>query len=78
MMFKLTDKDWEEDSPHENGMYQNKCHICGSTFIGHKHRPHCKVCHDKCTKNYSELTEDQKKSIIDTMKRDIIGHTYKE
>lgn len=36
--------DWPEDSPYENGRYQNKCVNCGGLFEGHKRRLSCKLC----------------------------------
>lgn len=38
-------RDWTEDASHENGNYTNTCGTCGKTFIGHKRRVTCKVCH---------------------------------
>ncbi len=36
--------DWSEDFSHENGRYLNTCHVCGSSFMGHKRRVTCKLC----------------------------------
>lgn len=37
---------WQEDFPHDNGQYLNRCvGPCGGTvFLGHKRRVICKVC----------------------------------
>jgi len=40
----MSDRDWEEDYPHENGMYTNTCCKCGELFGGHKRRVTCKLC----------------------------------
>lgn len=39
-------RDWTEDSSHENGNYHCRCMICNHTFLGHKRRVLCKVCAD--------------------------------
>lgn len=39
-----TQRDWVEDSEHENGHYHCRCMICSHTFTGHKRRVLCKVC----------------------------------
>jgi len=39
-----TPRDWAEDFPHENGLYDCLCHGCGGKFLGHKRRPMCKEC----------------------------------
>lgn len=38
------DRDWPEDSSHENGNYFCTCFQCGKIFIGHKRRVICKLC----------------------------------
>ncbi len=38
------ERDWKEDSSHENGNYQCICSTCGNTFMGHKRRITCKLC----------------------------------
>lgn len=40
----MSDRDWPEDFPHENGNYENYCFRCGETFLGHKRRMTCKKC----------------------------------
>lgn len=40
-------RDWTEDASHENGNYLCRCCGCHETFVGHKRRTVCKVCHDK-------------------------------
>lgn len=37
-------RDWDEDTAHENGNYQNHCTYCEHLFIGHKRRHVCKRC----------------------------------
>lgn len=37
-------RDWEEDFPHENGNYNNKCCECDRNFVGHKERVVCHRC----------------------------------
>lgn len=41
------ERDWTEDSQHENGNYTNTCSICNKGFIGHKRRVVCKLCSQK-------------------------------
>jgi len=72
-MIGYTNKDWDEDFHLENGIYECSCHVCGSKFIGHKRRPHCKICATEGAKNYLQLTDEQKKAINEVMNRDIIG-----
>ncbi len=43
----MSERDWKEDSSHENGNYQCRCCICGEMFIGHKRRVECRVCSEK-------------------------------
>ena len=40
----MSERDWVEDFPHENGNYTNKCVQCGELFSGHKRRTTCKLC----------------------------------
>lgn len=42
-----SERDWTEDSPHENGNYQCQCVTCKQSFIGHKRRVQCKLCAPK-------------------------------
>ena len=37
--------DWTEDFPYENGKYVCMCCVCQETFLGHKRRVVCKLCH---------------------------------
>ena len=39
-----TEKDWQEDWPHENGKYTCTCVACGGIFTGHKRRVICRAC----------------------------------
>jgi hypothetical protein len=41
------DKNWQEDSSHENGNYCCKCSECNCMFLGHKRRVICKECSNK-------------------------------
>lgn len=41
------ERNWPEDAPHENGNYYCTCCHCGESFVGHKRRVVCKVCHNK-------------------------------
>ena len=40
----MSERDWTEDFSHENGMYENICHVCHLSFCGHKRRVVCKKC----------------------------------
>ena len=42
-----TDRDFIEDTTHENGNYENICCICTEHFFGHKRRVVCKICQNK-------------------------------
>lgn len=42
-----SERDWTEDSSHENGNYQCQCVTCKQSFIGHKRRVQCKLCTSK-------------------------------
>lgn len=37
--------DWVEDFEHENGQYECRCIMCNRSFVGHKRRVICKICH---------------------------------
>jgi len=50
--------DFVEDFSEENGCYQNNCIRCRQTFLGHKYRRICKICHGTNTK--SEMTTDER------------------
>ena len=41
-----TERDWVDDSRHENGRYQCRCIDCNHLFVGHKRRVLCKKCHE--------------------------------
>ena len=41
---RRSERDWSEDSAHENGDYWCKCHKCEKQFLGHKRRVTCKLC----------------------------------
>lgn len=41
---KGSERDWPEDFPHENGVYNNWCSACKKNFLGHKRRFICKLC----------------------------------
>jgi hypothetical protein len=43
----ISNRDWREDFSHENGNYQCRCVTCEQSFIGHKRRVLCKLCHNK-------------------------------
>jgi len=43
-LVKPSDRDWPEDSAHENGNYLCNCGACKKTFFGHKRRVRCKQC----------------------------------
>lgn len=43
-MLLPSDRDWTEDSSHENGNYINTCVECQKGFFGHKRRGVCKKC----------------------------------
>lgn len=41
---KGSERDWPEDFPQENGVYNNHCHSCQKNFLGYKRRVTCKLC----------------------------------
>jgi hypothetical protein len=41
---KGSERDWPEDFPHENGVYNNWCCSCKKNFLGYKRRVICKLC----------------------------------
>ncbi len=41
---RAVERNWAEDSSHENGNYECLCCECGQPFIGHKRRVICKAC----------------------------------
>lgn len=53
-------RDWPEDSAHENGNYLNSCCGCKLTFIGHKRRVVCHVCHDIEQTRQAKLTPEER------------------
>lgn len=62
-----SERDWVEDFPHENGMYQNKCIYCKESFIGYKRRCVCKICNKNIQENVKQnqkLVEEIKQCII--------------
>ncbi len=40
-------RNWQEDYPHDNGMYSNVCSKCDRVFFGYKRRLVCKECFGK-------------------------------
>jgi hypothetical protein len=42
---RRAERDWPEDSSHENGNYLCHCSACQHDFTGHKRRTLCRVCH---------------------------------
>lgn len=46
---------WDEDKGHENGNYNCVCCKCGNTFIGHKRRVVCKICHTPPTYTQEQM-----------------------
>lgn len=50
-------RDWPEDavSDPDNGAYNCQCIVCKLSFIGHKRRLICKICHEK------DIEETQKR-----------------
>lgn len=49
--------DWPEDFEHENGGYFRRCVICSDSFLGHKRRVLCKVCHRENKKAEPDLPD---------------------
>ena len=66
-MIGYTENDFDEDFIVDNGMYQNICHSCGIHFIGHKRRPHCKVCHTKGTAAWNNLNIHQQNTLLNIL-----------
>jgi len=48
------ERDWKDDFPHDNGMYENTCYTCRNRFMGNKHRRICKAC-DKAAAYMNEI-----------------------
>ncbi len=70
-------KDWKEDFEHENGMYQNKCTLCDSVFLGHKRRVVCKVCAEEPASPVRGLSKPAEQPAQDpTVTRDQIFNIY--
>jgi len=59
--------DYPEDFEQNNGQYFHICPICGSEFIGHKYRRCCKVCLEKTTKAFDDLSQKQKDDIYSVL-----------
>lgn len=70
-------RNWVEDFTHENGNYLLRCHSCAESFLGHKRRFTCKLCHDnppdeaakniakeKIKKSFTEAFEAMKNSPV--------------
>ena len=77
---KNSERDWTEDFPHENGMYQNRCMDCGLLFFGHKRRVWCKLCGGKPAKADSDKrksAEETEKGIIEFMLTDLFNDLQK-
>jgi hypothetical protein len=55
----MSDRDWTEDFPYENGQYCCKCGDCGKSFYGYKRRVRCKLCSiPKATEEVESLSVD--------------------
>ncbi len=59
-IFPVTERDWTEDFPSENGNYGHTCRDCNLEFTGHKRRlPICKKCSAIAKAKWDTLTPEQ-------------------
>lgn len=59
-----TERDYPEDSSHENGNYGNTCCQCKKPFTGHKRRPICKVCKTINEEEFNKLSPQEQEDVI--------------
>ena len=57
-------RDWPEDAvmDTDNGCYENRCCVCGFSFIGHKRRLECKICTVEAQNRWDALTPEQQEA----------------
>ncbi len=60
-IFPITERDWTEDFPDENGNYMHVCRDCDQVFYGNKRRPSlCKKCSVVAKAKWDALTQEQR------------------